>query len=724
MLSRTSISGCGFLATVLAASGAGAQQTTVGASSGPTAAQTTNEPTTLSEIVVTAQRREQALSDVPIAIQAISGESLERQGVKSAADILSQVPSASFQSDTPTQAVLQLRGVSQNPAVDPSVAFYVDEVPLGLPGQPFMPNIEAIDLQRIEVLRGPQGTLYGLGAMGGTVRVITADPSFSEGFGGRVMLEGSSLSGGSGSYTGGLAVNVPLVSDVLAARFTVSDRHDGGWIDDVGRGTHNVNSDDVFDFRGKLLFTPTDKLKIKLTFWRSDIDTKWDNVAYYKNTTVKNLTGTASDPPAFQNTYFNIFAGFVSYDLGFASLEDGLSYYRHNIPARFVIGTATVFGTLVVDTVDHSRAVTNEIRLVSKGDTAFQWIIGDFFRNATRNFFEVGGFAALPLIAPSDTDVNSKSNSVFGEVSYGFADDRVRVLAGARYFQDRRGDRETVSGIQDLNIRPTFNSFNPRFNIAVKPNKDLMVYFNAAKGFRSGIINTSAQTAAANLDGIKGVQIVQPDSIWTYEIGSKVTVLDHTLFIEPALYYSRWNNFQLQATTSANFAFNVNGGDAKIKGFENSITWSTPLKGLSAVVSGSYTDATFVTVSPVVSSHSPLFVPGARLPSVPKWSGNASLNYDAPLAGAGVDMIAGATVTFKDGSTDQSGARNAVTNELIFTDPRTELSLRAGIRKDKWELTAFVNNVTNNETSIVSLTGTGWYSPGPRTVGLRLTGGF
>jgi iron complex outermembrane receptor protein len=167
----------GVLVALLAASGAVAQEAPAGSAS----AQATNTNTSVGEVVVTAQKREQRLQDVPLAIQAFGGESLENSGIKSATDVLGQVPSASFQSSTPTQTVLQMRGIQQNPSADPSVAMYVDEIPLGFPGYPFLPNIGALDLQRIEVVRGPQGTLYGLGAMGGTVRVITADPSTTEG---------------------------------------------------------------------------------------------------------------------------------------------------------------------------------------------------------------------------------------------------------------------------------------------------------------------------------------------------------------------------------------------------------------------------------------------------------------------------------------------------------------------------------------------------------------
>jgi outer membrane receptor protein involved in Fe transport len=679
---------------------------------------------TTAEIIVTAQKREQSLGDVPIAIQAFSGASLEAQGVRAAVDILNQVPSASVQSATPTQAVLQLRGISQNPAVDPSVAVYLDEIPLGFPGQPFMPNIEALDLKRIEVLRGPQGTLYGQGAMGGTVRVITADPDLTGGFSGNALLEGSTTKGGDQSYLASGALNVPLVEDKLAARINVSYRKLGGWLDIPGRGVNNVNDDKVFNVRAKLLFAPTDRLRIKLTYIRSEIDTLWTNLASLKNSDVFLGTGLATDPAAFQNTHYSIYGGFVSYDLGFATLENGLSYYDSKTPARFVIGTG--LGTLLFDTADKDTALTNELRLVSNGNDALQYILGIYYRDSSRRFDQLGAIGPIVIAPNSINKVDSTSYSIFGELSYGFAADKVRVLVGARYFRDRRDYFETLEPvpgtiITTLDLQPKFHSFNPRFNVTVKPSEGVMLYANVAKGFRSGIVNNAAQTNAAALDGITGIQVVQPDSIWTYEVGGKLSLADRSLFLEGALFYSDWSNFQLAGTSSIGFGFNINGGNARIKGIEGSLNWNTPLKGLSLSLNGSYVSSKFKSVSPILAPHALAFVVGRQLPSIPKWSGSISANYVTPIS-SNLDFVGGGTFIFKDGSTDSTGQ---LIGGLPFgVDSRSELSLRAGVKTANWDITAFADNLTNNKKSIVSLTPAGWFSPRPRTLGIRFGARF
>lgn len=423
-----------------------------------------------------------------------------------------------------------------------------------------------------------------------------------------------------------------------------------------------------------------------------------------------------SDPEAFQDPSFTFVSGFASYDLGFATLENRLSQYDSEIPARFVIGTP--LGLLDDSTLTKGEALTNELRLVSNGAGAFQWVTGIFYRDTTREFSESGGIGTIFTIPPSVIDVRSKSIAYFGEASYGFADDLVRVLVGARYFRDRRHFEETISGVLVSDVEPKFSSFNPRLNITVKPNDDYMYYFNAAKGFRSGIINTAASTAAAALGGVNDIRIVEDDSIWTYEVGSKVTVLDRTLFLEGAVYYSEWDEFQLQGISPVGFAYMINGGDAKMKGVELGITWSTPISGLSTVLSGGYVDAEFDVVNPALTASAPEFVAGERLPGVPEWSGSLSVSYNAPLGGSGLDLIAGGVFTFRDGQKDATGQPG------IFTDPSDALSLRVGVKNDRWELIAFMENVTDSTTSLTSLTTTQWASPIPRTVGLRLSATF
>lgn len=683
----------------------------------------------MADIVVTAQKREQSLTDVPVAIQAFSGDKLARDGVKVATDIIDRVPGASFQSRTPAKTVLQLRGVAQNPKVDPSVAVYVDEVPLGLPGLPFMPNIDSIDLQRIEVLRGPQGTLYGQGAMSGTLRVITADPSFTDGLSGKAEIEGSLLTGGNPGYAGAAALNIPLIPDLLAGRVTVSYRHVGGWIDDLGRGTSNINTNDSLNIRAKLLITPTSNLSLKLSYWHSVTDTDWQNVSSFKNSVKVTGQGNAGDPSQFYNSDFDIYAGFLSWDLGFAVIENGLSYYKAKTPARYVYGFPAPplgAGTLVLDTLDSARTLTNEFRIVSPGKRQFQWIAGVFYRDSARDYSGVGGFQFLPL-PDIKGKVDSKAISIFGEASWGTHDDIFRLLAGIRYFQDDRKTFEvnSIGGISftAADFKRKFRSVNPRLNITVKPKDGLMVYFNAAKGFRSGIINDGAQIAAAAAVGLFNVAVVQPDSIWTYEIGGKAELFDDRLILDGAVFYSDWRNFQYLANTNAGLQYTINGGKARIKGIEASITWRTPLQGLTVAVNAGYNDATFASVNPILQAGSPLFVKGARLPQVPRYNGSATLTYDAPLNASDLRLTAGAVFTFRGSQADGSGRADPGSGMAILTDAHNELSLRIGFRKGPREITAFANNVTNNLKSINSLNFT-WFAPVPRTVGLRLSTKF
>jgi outer membrane receptor protein involved in Fe transport len=268
------------------------------------------------------------------------------------------------------------------------------------------------------------------------------------------------------------------------------------------------------------------------------------------------------------------------------------------------------------------------------------------------------------------------------------------------------------------NFKNTFTNFDPRFNVTVKASDRLMAYFNAAKGFRSGLINTLIGRLSGAADGITGINTVTPDSIWTYEIGAKATLLDGKLFLDSSVYTSLWKDFQVSIPTSNGLAVQANGGDARIKGIESSMTWQTPVKGLSAALSASYTDDRFKTVNPALRAAIPAFYPGGRVGGVPEWSGSIAADYNAPLAGTGLNLVGGGLLTGLGGTKNQRGYANS------DTDARTELAVRAGVGRGKWEVVAYANNVFNNKTSTVALDNSDFYQPTPRTIGLRLSGGF
>jgi outer membrane receptor protein involved in Fe transport len=355
--------------------------------------------------------------------------------------------------------------------------------------------------------------------------------------------------------------------------------------------------------------------------------------------------------------------------------------------------------------------------MVSSGDTAFQWIAGLFYRDVVREQIQSGGFKFAPgLIPQSLTRIDSQSYSIFGEASYGFMDDKVRVLAGARSFHDTRRTRVFVLGNLTGDIKPKFDSFNPRFNLTVKPNASAMIYLNVAKGYRSGLTNTPTQVQLAAIDGISGIEVVDPDSIWTSEVGAKFDMFSRSINVDVAVYQSKWNDIQLFSPTSAGISYNVNGGDATIKGVELAVTWLTPVEGLRLVASGSYTHAVFDEVNPRLRN--PIFFPGADLPNIPHWSGNVSIDYIGPIGDGEWNLVAGGVFIFKDGQTDANA------NPGISTDQRSELSLRAGVVKDDIEVTLFANNIYDNRESISALGGAEWSSPMPRTIGMRVVKGF
>lgn len=273
------------------------------------------------EIVVTAQKREQNLLDVPLAVQAVSGDVLERQGTKEIDRLVDFVPGASVVSKSaPGFETIQIRGVASGTVGDATVGYYIDDVVFSVPNLQLSPPSRLVDLQRVEVLRGPQGTLYGNGSMGGLIRLITSDPD-TKSFGLKAQGEVSGTDGGGTNYAGDAAVNIPLVADVAGLRVSGGYEHLSGF----GRNSTGtkLNDTDSWNLRGNLLLLPAEGVKVKLSVWHMDAKQAYGN-------------GFVSAEPAilpepfgispFIKTVATFYSASVKWDLGGVSLQSGTLY--------------------------------------------------------------------------------------------------------------------------------------------------------------------------------------------------------------------------------------------------------------------------------------------------------------------------------------------------------------------------------------------------------------
>lgn len=680
------------------------------------------------EIVVTAQKREQNLLDVPLSIQAISGKQLEEQGTKELNDLIESIPGASSVSrSAPGFETIQIRGIASGTTGDATVGYYVDDVPFSVPNLQLAPPSRLFDLQRVEVLRGPQGTLYGQGAMGGTIRMVTASPDYNEVLG-RAQIEGSTTAGGEGSYAFDGVFNVPIAPGIAALRVSGGYERVGGFAD-VARASgttfnvtrKNVNDTESWNIRGKLGIKPSDNVSIELGAWRVentlDFRNTMDTPEQYNDTT------GPDGRPNYIKTTLTLLSGVINADFGGAKLTSSTSYIDSllDFDASFLYSPLFGSGYLRNDSSFKTTAFTQELRLASSGEGPFNWLVGGYYSNG-----KIKSDICLQLIVPcaaafppfninSTGQINTEAFALFGELSYAMLDERLTATVGGRYFKDKRRTQglnrytSTATPAQSA----TFDSFNPRFNLSFKVSDDFLIYGNVAKGFRSGSFQTPAQAASAS--AALGVTIptnIQPDKVWSYEVGAKGKFADGVVTIDAALYQIDWTNIQLQTTVNG-VATLSNGGNAKSKGIDLGIILR-PAQGLQFQAVGNINSTEFTSVLPAIVALNPRAAPGSRIPGVPESSLSLSASYNWNFGSSDLKGSFAAGYTFRNSQLDSTG---------VSTDKLNEFNLRAGISQDSWRLTVFADNLFNERVALVR--GSLGIQPNfPRKIGARFSVDF
>jgi outer membrane receptor protein involved in Fe transport len=657
------------------------------------------------EIIVTAQKREQTLLEVPLAIQAISGKQLEEQGTKELNDLIESIPGASSVSRTaPGFETIQIRGIASGTTGDATVGYYVDDVPFSVPNLQLAPPARLFDLQRVEVLRGPQGTLYGQGAMGGTIRMITASPDYDDVLG-RAQIEGSTTAGGEPSYAVDGVVNVPIAAGKVALRVSGGYESVGGFADlarSNGAGGFNVTRRDVNDqeswnIRGKLGIQASDNVTIELGAWRVENTLDFRNAMDSVDPPRFNDTTGPDNRPNYIKTNLTLLSGVVNADLGGAKLTSSTSYIDSvlDFDASFLAG-----GILRNDSRFDTTAFTQELRLASAGEGPFNWLVGGYYSNG-----QIESDICLGLILACTTPfppfninsagkIDTEAFAIFGELSYAMFDERLTATVGGRYFEDKRttSGRDRYTNTAAPADGATFDTFNPRFNLSFKASDDVLIYSNIAKGFRSGSFQTPAQAAAASAAlGVTVPADIQPDVVWSYEIGSKGRLADGLITYDVALYQIDWTNIQLQ-TTITGVATLSNGGNARSRGIDLGLTIE-PVRGFQLQAIGNINDSEFTKVLPAIVAFNPRAAPGSPIPGVPDSSLNLSASYRWDIASWGAKASLSAGYVYRAEQLDSSG---------LASDQLDEVNLRAGLEKDGWKLFVFAENLTNTRVALVN----------------------
>ncbi|MDT9599921.1 TonB-dependent receptor [Sphingosinicella rhizophila] len=664
------------------------QQADTAATSDPVAVQT-------GEIVVTAQRREQRLQDVPLAVSAFSGQEIESRNVTDLSDMQYAVPGLSMVEYGPGQEFAQMRGIATSIG-KPTVGTYYDEMPITTEAQGSTIDIRMLDLERVEVLRGPQATLYGEGSMGGTIRYITAKPDLDE-FSGSASGEISDTSGGRMGYRVDGVANIPISTDRLGLRIAGGYEKIAGWVDRAPTGEEDINNARIWTLRAILRAKPTDDLTIDLIGLHQE--SKQDNL----NFGVDNVTATTVPTLNRENT--DLIQGIVRYDLGGAELTAIGGYLDRNAVGTFdltpfylatvnaILGLPEGFITEIgYPGPSNSRVYTAEARLASTNRGIFNWLAGASYRDS-RFALRATTFTSpgtLPFdILDAEQVRKSKSYSLFGEVSVEPLPG-LTLLAGVRYYEDkvRFTSRSAQFGFETFDDgQDTFDTLNPRFNISYEFNRNSMAYLNVAKGFRSGGFNlTSAGGGTTDIP-----LAYAPDSVWTYEAGTKHTLFGGKLFLDAAVYRTIWSDIQSSVFAPGSpLIVTINSG--KVKGWGIDLSASVrPVTGLTLSGAYGWNNLRFTEVAS--GGFTPDKEIGDPVDFAVREAYALSAEYRMPIADQ--------TNLFFRADYQHAGKSSIILrnfgNQIIDRPARDLVNLQAGVEFDRFEISAFAKNVFNEQ---------------------------
>jgi iron complex outermembrane receptor protein len=680
-----------------------------------TAAISQSDSTTLSEIVVTAQKREEKLKDVPISMSVLSGNALDQPTAQNMAEVLGRVAGVTMTTtDFGGESQITMRGAStsgQNWVGSNTTAFYVDGVPFGLVRRAFAPDMDLYDLNRVEVLRGPQGTLYGANALSGVVRVLTNDADLDN-FGFKVRTTESSTDGaGNLNYGGDMAVNVPIVDGKLAARLVVSYSDQSGWIDSPDK--KNVNDADLRSYRLKVAAKPIDDLTLNLTAWSTRNDYGGRNVS--------------NDA----NQYYSTVPEPVSQDYDVYSL-DGV----YSLPGVSISSTSSYFGYknesdlgdygYSLSTGQRSHVFTEELLIRSTNPGPWRWSVGGFFRDDTDNTIQ-----ALPQLLPVPeawTDT-SKSEAIFGEISRRFLADRLELTVGLRGFHDLVGMREDLDFFQNgslISREESFHKTTPRVVLTGFPSQDLTVYVSYSEGYRSGFPQLfTIYSVAPEFPDVK------PDTLKNYEIGAKGDLWNRLVSFDAALYFMDWRNAQQADSVEYNgvccFTAPINAPSASGLGVDMSLT-VRPIERLEVGVDLSENNLSFNSDVVAGANNVVLFSRGERLNFSPQWTAGAFADYVIPLGAGGYNGRLSTSANYVSQQHSVTLNTTQTANTVLPGDPmflaRASFAIEAPTH---WNAILFVNNLTNSDRRVIEddiSYGNGQTDEAlrvrPRTIGLQV----
>ncbi len=709
---------------------------------------------TLQEIIVTASRREERLRDTPSAITAITGANLEAMGVQNFRDYASLVPGLS-QRDTgaPGLGTIILRGMNTGgQQTTNTTAYYVDDTVFTASG--FLsqgalvtPEPELAEIERIEVLKGPQGTLYGASSLGGLIRIVTKKPDASE-FYGNVRTEVSTMSGGEEGYMIRGSLNAPIVQDKLAIQAAGYKRSLPGFADNVATGTQDANSSDLYGGRVAIRATPTDDLTIDLSGLIQNIDNDGYSYERLAPGTQRPLLGE------YKYDHYQNFGSSLKYRLANATVTWGAdagsliasaSYGEYTVNtfndatttylpvaqarAPVVLGTTIPANTGTVANPSPSMdKFTADVRFVSNrmGPVEF---MGGLFYTQEDTIYDIdiilqnkltGANLPSPLNVLYHTQTTSDYEEIagYGNVTY-FLTDSLDIQGGIRYARNEqlasiRGPNALYAYVSLPKLQFPFEDSSSTYLATVRwrPTDSISTYLRAASGYRPGGPQTNSNPPPG------APLIIDPDTVWNYEAGIKGSFLNGALSANLAIYHIDWKKIQLNALDAGGVLLQTNGGDAEVDGVEVELV-ARPTSYLTLTANAGYTDARIVSVLPGVSTATGARV-GDNLPLTPEYTVAFAADQRVPFTD-NITGLLGTTLRYQSDMPNNYAASATAAQRTLPSIATVDV--RGGLEFESYTIQIRAQNLLN-EHSYLAIANDVATTIQPRSITLAFSANF
>lgn len=679
------------------------------------------------DIVVTAQKTAQRAQDVPLVVHAVQGSALAESGATRVQDIAATIPALQIDTATgvPGTYSLTLRGINTGSQASGTVATYIDDVPIGSSGAFAQSGLIGLDLfpydlDHVEVLEGPQGTLYGASSMGGLLKYVTRTPSLNDN---RYQFGADALGVSHGSKLGWsarAAADVVIMPGTLAIGVSGTHQYFPGYIDNSATGEKNVNHGTQDGARAVVYWKPSDAFSLRLQglYNRSNFDGNGtvtpisSGAQGLHNYTINSATGEG------QKSVVKLGSATITYDFGGAELTSVTSYSDTATDLRS--DSSAIFGALFgVDanfvSSYRTKKFVQEVRIASSETERFHWLLGSFYTRENMRFGQVGVAYTPGTTTPApgfnpflDGVVTNRFTewAAFANATYDITEDW-DVSGGLRYSTNDQSVSQVIGGL--LVGGPTVDfgkeaskddavTFSASTSYKVSP--DAMLYARVSSGYRPGGPNFATPGAPANFG---------PDRLTNYEIGLKSDILDRRLMFNLTAFYIDWRKIQLQGIGATGLAFNANGGRATSQGVQLATNFKAS-RHFSLGGGISFTDTELKDDEPLLAGRA-----GDRLPLTPRWAASITADYVYPI-GDKTEVHLGAAWRYT-GARDQQFPSAAFYRRL---DAYDTLNLVAGIERGPVRANLFVRNLFNSDTLVTWLANTGPVPVQPRTIGLSV----